>query len=235
MPKCSEFHVQLPRHSLDSVSWNGRKPVAAALKDIYRTVDAAAGEAALTALRGVLLGPEMPGDRPELGAAPGARSSRSMLFPPTSAAFCTPRMPSRRSIPSCAGQFGPGDITPATRQTTKLLFLVLNRAPRAWIMPPREWCMAKAPVRRPLRRALHTSHGLIILAGQKFLIVPASFKAISIDWLHCWAPRSLRLLEVDRFGHAKPGQLGCVAPDHPGSRQLALSASILFPRALRRS
>jgi hypothetical protein len=81
MPKCSEFHVHLPRHSLDSVSWKGRKPVAAALKDIYRAVDAAAGEAALTALRGVLLGPEMPGDRPELGVAPGARSSRSMLFP----------------------------------------------------------------------------------------------------------------------------------------------------------
>ena len=116
MPKCSEFHVHLPRHSLDSVSWKGRKPVAAALKDIYRAVDAAAGEAALTALRGVLLGPEMPGDRPELGVAPGARSSRSMLFPPTSAAFCTPRTPSRRSIPSGAGQFRPGDITPAARQ-----------------------------------------------------------------------------------------------------------------------
>jgi hypothetical protein len=55
----------------------------------------------------------------------------------------------------------------------------------------------QGPVRRPLRRALHTGHGLIILAGQKFLIVPASFKAISIDWLHCWTPRSLRLLEVE--------------------------------------
>jgi len=41
--------VHLLRHSLDFVSWKDRKPVAAALKDIYRAVDAAAGEAALTA------------------------------------------------------------------------------------------------------------------------------------------------------------------------------------------
>ena len=65
--------VHLLRHSLGFVSWKDRKPVAAALKDIYRAIDAAAGEAA-----------------------------------------------------------------------TKLLFLVLNRSEKAWIMPPREWCMAKA-------------------------------------------------------------------------------------------
>ena len=41
--------VHLLRHSLDFVSWKDRKPVAAALKDIYRAVDAAAGEAALAA------------------------------------------------------------------------------------------------------------------------------------------------------------------------------------------
>ena len=41
--------VHLLRHSLDFVSWKDRKPVAAALKDIYRAVDDAAGEAALTA------------------------------------------------------------------------------------------------------------------------------------------------------------------------------------------
>ena len=27
---------------------------------------------------------------------------------------------------------------------TKLLFLVLNRSEKRWIMPPREWSMAKA-------------------------------------------------------------------------------------------
>jgi putative transposase len=41
--------VHLLRHGLDFVSWKDRKPVAAALKDIYRAVDAAAGEAALIA------------------------------------------------------------------------------------------------------------------------------------------------------------------------------------------
>jgi putative transposase len=33
--------VHLLRHSLDFVSWKDRKPVAAALKDIYRAVDPA--------------------------------------------------------------------------------------------------------------------------------------------------------------------------------------------------
>jgi hypothetical protein len=37
------------RHSLDFVSWKDREPVAASLKEIYRAVDADAGEAALTA------------------------------------------------------------------------------------------------------------------------------------------------------------------------------------------
>jgi putative transposase len=41
--------VRLLRHSLDFVSWKDRKPVAAALTEIYRAVDADAGEAALTA------------------------------------------------------------------------------------------------------------------------------------------------------------------------------------------
>ena len=41
--------VHLLRHSLDFVSWKDRKPVAAALKDIYRALDAGAGEAALAA------------------------------------------------------------------------------------------------------------------------------------------------------------------------------------------
>ena len=40
--------VHLLRHSLDFVSWKDRKAVATALKDIYRAVDADAGEAALT-------------------------------------------------------------------------------------------------------------------------------------------------------------------------------------------
>jgi putative transposase len=41
--------VHLLRHSLDFVSYKDRKAVGAALKDIYRAIDAAAGEAALAA------------------------------------------------------------------------------------------------------------------------------------------------------------------------------------------
>ncbi len=41
--------VHLLRLSLDFVSYKDRKPVAAVMKDIYRAVDASAGEAALTA------------------------------------------------------------------------------------------------------------------------------------------------------------------------------------------
>src|ERR1700748_2880747 len=41
--------VHLLRHSLDFVSWKDRKPVAASVHEIYRAVDAAAGETALSA------------------------------------------------------------------------------------------------------------------------------------------------------------------------------------------
>jgi hypothetical protein len=73
--------VHLLRHSLDFVSWKDGKPVAAALKDIYRAVDAAAGEAALAAFED---GPWARNTRksPRAGGAPGARSPRSMSSPP---------------------------------------------------------------------------------------------------------------------------------------------------------
>src|SRR5271156_1458261 len=52
--------VHLLRHSLDFVSWKDRKPVAAALKDIYRAIDAAAGEASLAAFEEGLWGRKYP-------------------------------------------------------------------------------------------------------------------------------------------------------------------------------
>jgi len=56
--------VHLLRHSLDFVSWKDRKPVAAALKDIYRAVDTAAGEAALTAADAARYGIDLEPNRP---------------------------------------------------------------------------------------------------------------------------------------------------------------------------
>lgn len=41
--------VHLLRNSMDFVSWKDRKPLASALKGIYRAVDATVAEAALTA------------------------------------------------------------------------------------------------------------------------------------------------------------------------------------------
>src|SRR6201988_1843368 len=52
--------VNLLRNSLDFVSWKDRKPVAAALKEIYRAVDAAAGEVALTAFEDGCWGQKYP-------------------------------------------------------------------------------------------------------------------------------------------------------------------------------
>src|ERR687895_810653 len=52
--------VHLIRSSLDFVSYKDRRPVAAALKGIYRAVDAAAGEAALAAFEDGLWGRRYP-------------------------------------------------------------------------------------------------------------------------------------------------------------------------------
>ncbi len=52
--------VHLLRHSLDFVSYKDRKPLASALKGIYRAVDATAGEAALAAFEDGPWGPSMP-------------------------------------------------------------------------------------------------------------------------------------------------------------------------------
>src|SRR5437764_11727399 len=61
--------VHLLRHSLNFVSWKDRKPVAAALKTIYRARRCRRGRA--HRLRAELLGPEIPGHRPELAARLG--------------------------------------------------------------------------------------------------------------------------------------------------------------------
>ncbi|OUI79805.1 hypothetical protein HC62_00230 [Acetobacter tropicalis] len=61
--------VHLLRHSLDFVAWKDRKSVATALKDIYRAVDAEAGNTRRSS---------------SPGSVPGKRSFRSMPFPPKS-------------------------------------------------------------------------------------------------------------------------------------------------------
>jgi putative transposase len=135
--------VHLLRHSLDFVSWKDRKPVAGALKDIYRAVDAAAAEAALAAFEAG------PWGRKYVAIGQSWRRAwsevvpfyafhvdvRRLLYTTNSIEALNAKL--RRAV-RARGHF------PTDEAALKLLFLVLNKAEKEWTMPPREWSMAKA-------------------------------------------------------------------------------------------
>ena len=135
--------VHLLRHSLDFVSWKDRKPVAAALKCIYRAVDAAAGEAALSAFQEGFWGQKYPaigqswrrawGEVVPFYAFPA--DVRRILYTTNAIEALNSKL--RRAV-RARGHF------PSDEAATKLPFLVLNRSEKEWIMPPREWSMAKS-------------------------------------------------------------------------------------------
>jgi len=135
--------VHLLRGSLEFVSWKDRKAVATALKDIYRAIDAAAGEAALTAFEDSPWGRKYPAigqiwrrawsEVVPFYAFPA--EVRRILY--TTNAIESLNAKLRRAV-RARGHF------PTDEAALKLLFLVLNRAEKEWTMPPREWCMAKA-------------------------------------------------------------------------------------------
>src|SRR5919202_5159969 len=135
--------VHLLRHSLDFVSWKDRKPVAGALKGIYRAVDADAGEAALTAFEESFWGQKYPaigqswrrawGEVVPFYAFPG--DVRRILYTTNAIEALNSKL--RRAV-RARGHF------PTDEAAMKLLFLVLNRSEKEWTMPAREWCMAKA-------------------------------------------------------------------------------------------
>jgi putative transposase len=135
--------VHLLRHSLDFVSWKDRKPVAAALKGIYRAIDADAGEAALTAFEQSFWGQKYPaigqswrrawGEVVPFYAFPA--DVRRILYTTNAIEALNSKL--RRAV-RARGHF------PTDEAATKLLFLVLNRSEKQWIMPPREWSMAKS-------------------------------------------------------------------------------------------
>jgi len=97
--------VHLLRHSLDFVSWKDRKPVAAALKGIYRAVDADAGEAALDAFEEGFWGQKCPAigqswralmnGKPRVSAPPHRRSEPSAAYPARRARISLPGKPPR--------------------------------------------------------------------------------------------------------------------------------------------
>src|SRR5436189_130082 len=133
----------LLRNSLNFVSWKDRKPVAAALKTIYRAIDADAGEAALTAFEQSLWGQKYPaigqswrrawGEVVPFYAFPG--DVRRILYTTNAIEALNAKL--RRAV-RARGHF------PSDEAATKLLFLVLNRSEKEWTRPPREGSRARA-------------------------------------------------------------------------------------------
>ena len=135
--------VHLLRHSLDFVAWKDRKPVAVALKDIYRAMDATAAEAALAAFEAGPWGRKYAAIGQSWRRAWGEvvpfytfpMEVRRLLYTTNSIEALNSRL--RRAV-RARGHF------PTDEAALKLLFLVLNRTEKDWTMPPREWSMAKA-------------------------------------------------------------------------------------------
>ncbi len=135
--------VHLLRNSMDFVSWKDRKPLATALKSIYRAVDAKAAEEALTAFEASEWGMRYPAISQSWRRA-WAEVIPFFAFPNevrriiyTTNAIEALNSKLRRAV-RARGHF------PSDEAATKLLYLILNRSEKEWKMPPREWTMAKA-------------------------------------------------------------------------------------------
>ncbi|MFT9089989.1 MAG: IS256 family transposase [Gluconacetobacter sp.] len=135
--------VHLLRHSLDFVAWKDRKSVATALKDIYRAVDAEAGKAALAAFAESSWGRKYVAivqswERAWEEVIPFyafPAEVRKLIYTTNAIEALNAKL--RRAV-RARGHFPNDDAA------LKLLFLALNRAEKEWIMPSREWSMAKA-------------------------------------------------------------------------------------------
>ena len=135
--------VHLLRQSLAFVAHKDRKAVAAALKEIYRALDATTGEAALAAFEEGSWGRKYPaigqswrrawGEVVPFYAFPG--DVRRLVYTTNAIEALNSKL--RRAV-RARGHF------PTDEAAMKLLFLVLHRSEKEWTMPAREWCMAKA-------------------------------------------------------------------------------------------
>lgn len=130
--------VHLLRYSLDFVTWQHRKAVAAALKAIYRAPTAEAARAALDAFAASDWGRKYPPIAPAwrrhweqvipLFAHPP--EIRRMLY--TTNAIESLHMQLRKAL-KIRGHF------PTDEAATKLIYLVLRNIARRWQQAPREW------------------------------------------------------------------------------------------------
>lgn len=135
--------VHLLRQSLDFVSYKDRKPIATALKEIYRAVDAATAEVALTGFEQTPWGQKYPAIGQSWRRAWSEvipfyafpADVRRILYTTNAIEALNSKL--RRAV-RARGHF------PTDEAAMKLLFLVLNRSEKEWKMPPREWAMAKA-------------------------------------------------------------------------------------------
>jgi putative transposase len=135
--------VHLLRHSLEFVAYKDRKAVAAALKEIYRAVDATAAEAALSAFEEGPWGGKYAAIAQSWRRAWGEvvpfyafpAEVRRLLYTTNAIEALNSKL--RRAV-RARGHF------PTDEAALKLLFLVLNRSEKEWTMPAREWWMAKA-------------------------------------------------------------------------------------------
>ena len=135
--------VHLIRHSLAFVSYNDRKAVAAALKQIYKAKDADSGKLALDDFADGPWGKKYPAialswQRNWAEVIPFFAfpdDVRRIIYTTNSIESLNATL--RRAVRT-RGHF------PTDESALKLLFLVLNLAAKECKMPPREWVMAKA-------------------------------------------------------------------------------------------
>ena len=134
--------VHLIRNSMGFASWKDRKPIAQALRSVYRSANAEAGLAALEAFEEGPWGQKYP------AIAMNWRRHWEQVIPffafsepirriiYTTNAIEALNSKLRRAVRT-RGHF-PGDDA-----AMKLLYLVLNQAAAEWKRPPREWVEAK--------------------------------------------------------------------------------------------
>ena len=134
--------VHLIRHSLDFAAWKDRKPVAQALKTVYRATDANAGQGAMDAFADGAWGAKYP------AIAQSWRRNWNLVIP----FFAFPEAVRRIIYTTNAIEALNSKLRRAVRTrghfptddaATKLLYLCLNRAAAEWKRPPREWSEAK--------------------------------------------------------------------------------------------
>ena len=168
--------VHLLRHSLDFVSWKDRKPVAAALKDIYRAIDAAAGEAALSAFEDGLWGPQIPSDRPELAARLERGHPVPCLPRRCAADFVHDKRHRGAQLKAPPGGQGQGAF-PQRRGRNQTALPGLEPLREGVDHAATRVVYGQGSVRRSLRRTLHKGNGLIMLNRSAAHEIPDSSRA----------------------------------------------------------